>query len=799
MSMLLVLSWLVPLIAAVIAPLSYFWWLPAISAIPALVTAAMLPVGSQMEIPWLLLGTVLGMGDIDRIFLAFTSILWLAAGIYAAGSMRASAHGGRFRSYFLLAMAGNFWLIVGLDLVSFYVGFSIMGLASYGLVVHEGDRPALRAGKIYLTMTLLGELALFVALVLVAQHAGGLTPQRSELIGLGDLTVGLLIMGLAIKAGLVPVHVWLPLAHPAAPVPASAVLSGAMIKVALLGWLRFLPIGEVALVEWGVFMLMVGLLTLFYAIPIGLFQSNLKVILAYSSVSKIGLLALTLGLILMEPGLAQAGTVAICLYAAHHALVKGGLFLGVGLRHHARAQVLVLAGTAVLALSLAAVPPTGGAVAKFGIKPTLAGTDWSWLTAAVSLSTAGTALLMARFAWVVWRTEPHPAHGQLLAGIGWGGLVVLSLLYPILLGTPASWVTNAFPIGITVAIVAPVVLLTWRKRYVLRPAVDRVPAGDLISLLRPLLALISYASWTVSRGWGRLLQSGTRLLDAAVAAVGPAPKDPERGLRSWPNVGAVWLVVMALPLVSLMWTLPASAPWEQPRVAVEEPAMPPPRKHEAASRDDTVRHSPETDKATEQSPAEAVTPHKAAVSEPTRVATPTDSEVAEGPVPVPPSADEAAPAAPLELATGAEAKPLATLSGTAGETSTQASAAGGADEERCDPDQVLTFGHRNVARPLQLTPCIQGPDGPRRLAAPPLTNALVALVQWHLTDLGYDVGPLDGLIGPRTRRAIRAFQADQGDRDTGAISFRLLKRIVEVSRPASGEKAALRDKGRSLE
>ena len=88
-----------------------------------------------------------------------------------------------------------------------------------------------------------------------------------------------------------------------------------------------------------------------------------------------------------------------------------------------------------------------------------------------------------------------------------------------------------------------------------------------------------------------------------------------------------------------------------------------------------------------------------------------------------------------------------------------------------------------VAEALRLTNCVQGADGPRRLVAPPLTNALVALVQRHLTDLGYDAGPVDGLIGPRTRRAVRKFQRDRGDPATGGISFVFLESLLVASGP----------------
>jgi peptidoglycan hydrolase-like protein with peptidoglycan-binding domain len=99
------------------------------------------------------------------------------------------------------------------------------------------------------------------------------------------------------------------------------------------------------------------------------------------------------------------------------------------------------------------------------------------------------------------------------------------------------------------------------------------------------------------------------------------------------------------------------------------------------------------------------------------------------------------------------------------------------EDAKCDPDQPFVFAHPEVAEPLRLTDCEAGSDGPVRLAAPPLTNALIELVQRHLRDLGYRPGPADGLVGPRTRDAVRRFEGDQGDEPTGAIDFRLLEQI----------------------
>jgi formate hydrogenlyase subunit 3/multisubunit Na+/H+ antiporter MnhD subunit len=762
-----------------------------------LAAAALVPVQHRVELPWLLLGTVLGLEDTGRIFLAFTSVLWLAAGIYGAGSMREGPHAARFRVFFLLAMAGNLWLIVGQDLVSFYLGFSLMGLASYGLVVHQGDRSALRAGKVYLVMTLIGELTLFAALVLIADHAGSLAPDRAALAGLGSVTVGLLIFGLAIKAGLVPVHVWLPLAHPAAPVPASAVLSGAMIKVALLGWLRFLPVGQEVLTDWGALLVFLGLASLFFAIPIGLVQSNPKVILAYSSVSKMGLMVLTLGLILLEPAFAAAGILALSLFAAHHALVKGGLFLGVGLRHHAGAQWLVLVGIVVLALSLAGVPPSSGAVAKYGIKPILAGPDWSWLTGAVTISTVGTGLLMARFLWVIWRTEPHPTPGYVSGGAAWGALVLLSLLFPMVLGTPAAWVSNGWPIGAAVLLALPVALVAWRKPRLLHPVVDLVRPGDLLVLIRPVMAALGFALRVAGRRWDRLIQGGLARWDAAVAWLSPGRWEPERTLRAWPSAGAAWLGVTALLLALGLWTPPDEWAWERRQVGARgSAAIPSPAKRVESppGADDLLPTSPSESAPMPVSPAAGdanataqgldlpvpggqVADRQVMASASTLIgaeAQPTaPSEVAEAPAPQAPAAVDFPPdaRAPAVATPGAPAQ-------------SEPAASAGAERVACDLRQPFVFSHPAVKEPLRLVMCIQGAAGPRLLDAPPLTNPLVTLVQLHLNDLGYEAGPVDGLVGPRTRSAIRRFQQDQGADRTGDVTFDLLGRIRSATASA---------------
>ena len=158
----------------------------------------------------------------------------------------------------------------------------------------------------------------------------------------------------------------MPLAYTAAPIPAAAVLSGAAVKAGVIGFIRFLPLG-VAMPEWGEALATAGIFSAFYGVVVGITQENPKTVLAYSSVSQMGLLAAALGMGLAagDPGTALGASFS----AAHHILVKGGLFLAIGVSATAGARLWpVLIPAAVLALGLGGLPLTGGTLAKLAVK-----------------------------------------------------------------------------------------------------------------------------------------------------------------------------------------------------------------------------------------------------------------------------------------------------------------------------------------------------------------------------------------------------------------------------------------------
>lgn len=404
--------------------------------LPALVLALATEPGWHLELPWLLNGGLWAMDELRRLFLLLTAVLWTVAGIYAAGYLGAH-HLQRFCVFWGLTLAGNIGLTVAVDAGSFYSFFALMTFAGYGLVVHEGTAEASYAGRVYLVMAVLGEMAILAGLLLASAAADSQmlsdlpaaiaeSPRR-------DLMMALLVAGFGVKAGLPLLHFWLPLAHPVAPTPASAVLSGAMIKAGLLGWLVTLPFGDIALPGWGIMMLGAGAVGSIGAAVLGVCQQRPKAVLAYSSISQMGLMVLMVGAAMADPERAPVLFSVIALYALHHGLAKGSLFLSAGMSLPAgrirRAAVWLL--IALPGLSLAGLPFTSGALAKLAMKEGLAEDKLDFALAGYlsPLMTAGavaTLLLVLRYFWTLSGTLQTGRNPPMLAA-GWMMAVGVSL------------------------------------------------------------------------------------------------------------------------------------------------------------------------------------------------------------------------------------------------------------------------------------------------------------------------------------------------------------------------------------
>jgi len=521
--------------------------------LPALLAAVALPDGSNVSLPWLLLGVELGLDHTGRVFLLFSGLLWLVASLYAAGSLARDRNAGRYRVLFMLAMAGNLGLIVAQDMVTFYLGFTLMGLTAYGLIAHPASLRARRAGRRYLVWTITGELILFVAIVMLVQQNGGalafsvLTSNPPA-----GFVVLLLIIGFGIKLALPGLHLWLPHAYAVTPAPAVAALSGAMIKAGLLGWLRFLPPGEAALTGWGQALIVAGVIGIFFGAIVGLLQHRPRLLLAYSSVSKMGVLTAGMGATLAWPAAAPLLIGALAIYAAHHALVKGALFLGLGLVERGGLRLWVLAGLAVLALALAGAPLTSGSLAKSVLTASLP-QEAHHLLSVLAVSAFATTLLMARFLFLVWRLRSRaPSSYAAESTTAWLLLLALVVLFPLRFTDALQFSANVAPVSVG-ALLAALALLAARRVRGRVPILNSTVTEKRFALsseraVRNLCQVvgggIATMHSTVRKPWTRIQRILSRRPITSRRPVGNGDR--------WSLAGSLWLGIGGLLLTAFI-------------------------------------------------------------------------------------------------------------------------------------------------------------------------------------------------------------------------------------------------------
>jgi hydrogenase-4 component B len=244
-----------------------------------------------------------------------------------------------------LFVAGMLLVLLADDAFMFMIAWELMSVASYFLVAFQHENSAnRRAAFLYLLMAEVGALAIILGFGVLASFSDGFTfdaLRESRLsVTWASIAFVLALLGFGMKAGIVPVHVWLPEAHPVAPSHISALMSGVMLKVALYGLIRFCfdLLGDVHW-QWGVVLLLLGTFSALGGILYAMMQPNLKRLLAYSSVENIGIIFMVLGLAMIfmangHPQLAALGFLAAMFHAFNHALFKNLLFLGAGILHH---------------------------------------------------------------------------------------------------------------------------------------------------------------------------------------------------------------------------------------------------------------------------------------------------------------------------------------------------------------------------------------------------------------------------------------------------------------------------------
>lgn len=300
----------------------------------------------ESSIPFISIGIT--MDTLSAFFILILSVLTFCVSTYTFGYME-HYHGKRnvglfhfLYAFFVLSMV----LVFTADnAVFFFMTWELMAVLSYFLVVFEAEQEENRqAGLLYIVMTHLGTAFLMIAFMLMFYYTGtfDLSGSSETIPETGrNLMFLFFLIGFATKAGVIPLHIWLPYAHPAAPGNISALMSGVMIKTGVYGILRFifLYLG-VETPWWAVLILIIGIFSSVFGVLYAYIEQNIKRLLAYSSIENMGIIFIGLGIAFLAYSreMQQVGALALTaalLHCFNHTLFKGGLFLGVGSVHFA--------------------------------------------------------------------------------------------------------------------------------------------------------------------------------------------------------------------------------------------------------------------------------------------------------------------------------------------------------------------------------------------------------------------------------------------------------------------------------
>ena len=442
---------------------------------------------------------ILGVDGVSRLFAVLTVGVWLLVGVYSAAYMEHEQEEYRFFGFYLIVLG----VLLGLDfsgnLITMYVFYELMTLTSLPLVLHERTKEAVAAGLKYLFYSVAGAfLALFGIFlllqicgnqtftpggVLTGMSGGGVALAEGAVTdslvwgkeGLFLTAVFCILVGFGAKAGMFPLHGWLPTAHPVAPAPASAVLSGVITKSGVLAVLRvvYFVVGpEVLRGTWvQQVWILLTLLTVFMGSMLAYKEPLLKKRLAYSTVSQVSYVLF--GLSMLQP---QAFVGALS-HVVFHSLIKNALFLCAGavimmtgktqvkdMRGLGRRMPVLLGCYTVVSLALVGIPPASGFISKWYLAcgALASGTGvWAWLGPVVllmsALLTAGYLLpltIQGFFPGADWDKEMPKLHaGQVSQELHWEAAAEdrkkaepsVWMLAPILVLTAGALLFGCFP------------------------------------------------------------------------------------------------------------------------------------------------------------------------------------------------------------------------------------------------------------------------------------------------------------------------------------------------------------------
>lgn len=327
------------------------------------------PFGISFRVDWL-----------SFILLAITTLIWTLTTIYSVDYLQHAKNQARYQGFSLITLGAVVGTLLAGDLLSLFLFFEFMSLSSYVLVIHEGHPQAMKAGFLYLIMTLGGGLALFFGIIMVYQLTGSLTFVNEGFLT-SESTNALLafigfILGFGMKAGMFPLHIWLPEAHPVAPSPASALLSGIMLKIGAYGLIRVMyniyDVNMLVSTGWNNILMVLAGITLILGSVFAIAQKDLKRRLAYSSVAQMGYILLGIALV------SEQALIGCMFHIFAHAIMKSCLFLAAGamIMQTGKRNVSDFSGIGkkmpktmiaftMAALSMIGIPPFAGFLSKW--------------------------------------------------------------------------------------------------------------------------------------------------------------------------------------------------------------------------------------------------------------------------------------------------------------------------------------------------------------------------------------------------------------------------------------------------
>lgn len=339
------------------------------------------------------LGLSFTLDGFRELYIGLCILSWSLSLLFAPGYMAHDKHKERFYVFSIITLLATVGVFLSADLFTLFLFFEIMSLASYVWVAQEENEKAIDAAGTYMAVAVIGGLVLLMGILLLYTNIGTVTISEISKgcmdggkYGRGRIYAAAFCMffGFSAKAGAFPIHIWLPKAHPVAPAPASALLSGVLTKAGIFG----IMIVSFSMLEgdamWGCFVLGIGLITMIVGALLGIFSVDIKRTLACSSVSQIGFIVtgIAVAVLLGEEGsLAKYGTL---IHMVNHTLVKMSVFLVAGgiyqnthsldlnsIRGFGKNKPVLAISFLLPALSLSGVPGFLGYLSKTGIHEAL--------------------------------------------------------------------------------------------------------------------------------------------------------------------------------------------------------------------------------------------------------------------------------------------------------------------------------------------------------------------------------------------------------------------------------------------